>query len=176
MTFTAPKTYPEAKAIMGQYVETPIGTLRCSGAGLSGVAGTPTEKFSIHFHDQDSGRVEISWDSVDGWVTEEERSAKVWEAEWAKLPKNARALINLVVGDELFNLPTGHRSKVHKVLRIAKRRLIKAGKMALKTCGRCGGSGRFSYNQMDGDKCYGCGGSGKVLPTTFESLKAARAK
>ena len=30
-------------------------------------------------------------------------------------------------------------------------------------CGRCGGSGRFSYNTFDGDRCYGCGGRGKVL-------------
>jgi len=31
------------------------------------------------------------------------------------------------------------------------------------TCGRCGGSGRFSYNQMDGDTCYGCRGNGEIL-------------
>lgn len=30
-------------------------------------------------------------------------------------------------------------------------------------CGRCCGSGRYSWNQMDGDRCYGCGGSGKKL-------------
>ena len=28
------------------------------------------------------------------------------------------------------------------------------------TCGRCGGSGRYSYNPTDLDRCYGCGGSG----------------
>ena len=25
-------------------------------------------------------------------------------------------------------------------------------------CTRCGGSGRYSFNLMDGDKCYGCNG------------------
>jgi len=30
-------------------------------------------------------------------------------------------------------------------------------------CGRCGGSGRYSYNQMHGDRCYGCGGKGVKL-------------
>lgn len=30
------------------------------------------------------------------------------------------------------------------------------------TCGRCGGSGKYSYNMMHGDRCYGCGGTGKV--------------
>ena len=27
-------------------------------------------------------------------------------------------------------------------------------------CGRCGGSGRYSFNQIDGDRCYGCNGTG----------------
>lgn len=27
-------------------------------------------------------------------------------------------------------------------------------------CPRCGGSGHYSYNQMDGTRCYGCNGSG----------------
>lgn len=29
-------------------------------------------------------------------------------------------------------------------------------------CPRCGGSGHYSYNQMDGTRCYGCNGAGKV--------------
>ena len=37
-------------------------------------------------------------------------------------------------------------------------------------CGRCGGSGRYSFNMMDGDRCYGCGGSGKVY--TKDGAKA----
>lgn len=32
----------------------------------------------------------------------------------------------------------------------------------LKVCGRCGGSGRYSYNMKDLDRCYGCGGTGVV--------------
>lgn len=31
------------------------------------------------------------------------------------------------------------------------------------TCGRCGGSGRYSYNQMHGSTCYGCSGKGSKL-------------
>ena len=30
-------------------------------------------------------------------------------------------------------------------------------------CSRCGGSGEFSYNPMDGTRCFGCSGSGKEL-------------
>jgi hypothetical protein len=32
-----------------------------------------------------------------------------------------------------------------------------------KTCGRCGGSGKFSWCQMHGDMCFGCNGDGVVL-------------
>ena len=28
-------------------------------------------------------------------------------------------------------------------------------------CSRCGGSGRYSYNSMHGDRCYGCSGTGR---------------
>jgi hypothetical protein len=31
-------------------------------------------------------------------------------------------------------------------------------KLETKTCGRCGGSGEYSFNQMHGSTCYGCGG------------------
>jgi hypothetical protein len=30
-------------------------------------------------------------------------------------------------------------------------------------CGRCGGSGKYSYCQMYGTRCFGCGGTGKRL-------------
>lgn len=32
-----------------------------------------------------------------------------------------------------------------------------------KPCDRCGGTGSYSFNAIDGSRCYGCGGSGKVL-------------
>lgn len=31
------------------------------------------------------------------------------------------------------------------------------------TCPRCGGSGHYLYNQMDGTRCYGCNGSGITI-------------
>lgn len=53
------------------------------------------------------------------------------------------------------------------------------GKMYVKVvgpCSRCGGSGHYSYNQLDGTTCYGCRGSGKqVLEVRWytESQRAA---
>lgn len=44
-----------------------------------------------------------------------------------------------------------------------------------KDCSRCGGSGRYSFNMMDGDKCYGCNGSGKQLtPAAKKTMKAVK--
>lgn len=40
------------------------------------------------------------------------------------------------------------------------------------TCGRCGGTGKYSWNQMDGDRCYGCGGTG--IRYTKRGAAAAR--
>ena len=40
------------------------------------------------------------------------------------------------------------------------------------TCGRCGGSGKYSYNQIDGDRCYGCGGTGIVLSKRGSKARA----
>lgn len=36
-------------------------------------------------------------------------------------------------------------------------------KIETKTCGRCGGSGKYSYNMMTGDRCFECGGVGTTL-------------
>lgn len=39
-------------------------------------------------------------------------------------------------------------------------------------CGRCGGCGRYSFNQMDGDRCYGCGGTGVKLTKRGAAARA----
>lgn len=41
------------------------------------------------------------------------------------------------------------------------------------TCGRCGGSGKYSYCQMHGSTCFGCGGSG-IRHTKRGAVAAAR--
>jgi len=47
----------------------------------------------------------------------------------------------------------------------------------IEDCNRCGGCGQFSYNDVDGTRCYGCGGSGwKLTPKgkrEFKKWKAA---
>lgn len=44
------------------------------------------------------------------------------------------------------------------------------------TCGRCGGSGRHSWNARYLDICFGCGGSGRKLTKTgAEAAEIARA-
>lgn len=43
-------------------------------------------------------------------------------------------------------------------------------------CSRCGGSGHYSYNQMDGTMCYGCRGTGKQRITVRWYTDAERAR
>lgn len=42
-----------------------------------------------------------------------------------------------------------------------------------RVCGRCAGSGQYSYNPRDGSVCYGCSGKGKVR--TKPAINAAAA-
>lgn len=45
------------------------------------------------------------------------------------------------------------------------------------TCSRCGGSGHYSFNQIDGSRCFGCNGAGeRAAPLTAATLEAARVK
>lgn len=46
------------------------------------------------------------------------------------------------------------------------------------TCMRCGGSGKFSYNLLHGDVCYGCKGRGFVIMTkkAYEKQQASQKK
>lgn len=59
-----------------------------------------------------------------------------------------------------------------------RRQVLQARLIALglgQTCGRCGGSGNYSFNHVHGTRCYGCGGSGytepKLTPSLFEQTK-----
>lgn len=40
-------------------------------------------------------------------------------------------------------------------------------------CGRCYGSGHYSFNLMDGSKCYGCNGAGWKLTKAGAAARAA---
>jgi len=40
------------------------------------------------------------------------------------------------------------------------------------TCGRCGGGGHYSYNPMNGTRCFGCGGTGLRLTKRGKAAKA----
>lgn len=55
--------------------------------------------------------------------------------------------------------------------------------IATRDCGRCGGTGHYSYCERFGTKCFGCGGSGKVpcaptgqkkIPTTAYDINKAK--
>lgn len=164
MTFTAPTNFEECKALMGTTIATPTGAFECTGA-----SGQGRNDFGINFR---AGN--LSWDNVNGWQTAAERKAAQWNKAWNKLPNNARDLISFTIGNALGKVSMDRRADVQKCLRIAKRSLIKAGKIEMNTCGRCGGTGKFSFNQITGSVCFGCNGAGKLLPSTSACLKVAK--
>lgn len=41
------------------------------------------------------------------------------------------------------------------------------------TCGRCLGTGKYSYNALHGDRCYGCSGHGTRLTKRGEAASKA---
>lgn len=56
---------------------------------------------------------------------------------------------------------------------------IRASKLRIMpACGRCLGSGRYSFNLTHGDRCFGCNGSGQRMPNAAEEsevIEAAKA-
>jgi len=46
------------------------------------------------------------------------------------------------------------------------------GKLETQTCGRCAGSGRFSYCAQYGNRCFRCGGSGVVYTKRGAAARA----
>ena len=41
------------------------------------------------------------------------------------------------------------------------------------TCGRCGGNGKYSFNRMTGNRCFGCSGRGIKLTVDGAIAKKA---
>jgi hypothetical protein len=67
--------------------------------------------------------------------------------------------LNSLEADLFATLRVLHKDDDRDLLRLQSR-MVGVGLFSF--CSRCGGCGRYSFNQIDGDRCYGCGGSGKI--------------
>lgn len=67
-------------------------------------------------------------------------------------------------------LKLGHLEDKEKAWKIAKTRLIALG--FKEVCGRCGGTGEYSYNRMYGTICFGCDGQKYNVPKLTKKLLA----
>jgi DnaJ-class molecular chaperone len=175
LPFTAPANYDEARAMMGKTFVTPDGVERkCDGAGYSG------DRFSVSFgpgvivgRTQHPG---ATWSSEDGFETYEQRRDRTWDAEADTLKANEAELVKAVFGEVFTRSDRATKLKSPKrLVTAALVRLVKDGKIQAPACSRCRGSGQYSYNQINGTTCFGCNGSGKMLPKIGDALKAARA-
>lgn len=78
-----------------------------------------------------------------------------WCRAYDDLSEVSRWMIDVAI-PELPAIEDRMKHRVDKLVAVARSRIIKAGFSV--TCSRCGGSGHFSYNQVDGTLCYGCSG------------------
>ncbi|RUX08042.1 MAG: hypothetical protein E5V51_00280 [Mesorhizobium sp.] len=154
-------TYETLK--LGTAYATPAGELKLVGYGKSGDR--------VHAQFGDAGNPSMFWSSDHGFETDAQMKARQFDAAFEALDKSSQKLLNAMFGERLAAGNHHTLKQPHALVTVAQRQLVKAGKIALATCGRCGGCGRYSYNQMDGDKCYGCNGQGKRLPTVRECLE-----
>lgn len=160
-------SYDECKAVYGKTIETPIGPLKVCGAGMSG------DRLSLSFGEHAGATVAV-WSSVSGFETIQQRKVRVWDEELMSLKANELELLNLVFAARITADDRHSLKQPRKLVDVAKRQLIKAGKLETQTCTRCYGSGNYSFNLTDGSRCFGCAGSGKKMPTTCEAIKAAK--
>lgn len=65
-----------------------------------------------------------------------------------------------------INYPADKLEELASALRVApESAILRAARMRLTpVCGRCGGTGNYSFNQRDGTRCFGCAGAGHVVP------------
>lgn len=90
-----------------------------------------------------------------------------WLMEFNKLNENNRAFIVAVfpdVFDKLKELAAEMKEMKHpnRFYKMAENKVLKTELASV--CSRCGGTGRYSYNYVDGSMCYGCRGQKIALP------------
>lgn len=150
-----------ANAKLGQTVETPWGPLVICGISVTAAHITVSESGNF------GAEKDMKTYSVkSGWEDYEMRKARLWTEEFEGLDKASQEVLVLVLGDRLNDPDRWKNLKMPaRLVSICVNRLMRENDLDARTCGRCGGSGRFSYNQIDGDRCYGCNGRKFLLLT-----------
>lgn len=101
-------------------------------------------------------------------ITLSERPAE----EIEKQQQEEQASADLITAfADLLRVSEGFRQKSpDRVEGVIQTRLIEIG--LGEECGRCGGTGHYSYNQMDGTMCYGCNGQRFVVKKLTKKVLA----
>lgn len=92
---------------------------------------------------------------------------QAWTSEFHRMNTDQQRLIAAVFPDVM----TRDNLKPPKTIyEIAVAKIHKAG--LTRVCPRCGGTGNFSYNQIDGTRCFKCGGRKYTLPRITNNFLA----
>lgn len=154
-----------ANAKLGQTVETPWGPLVICGIGgvpVNTVTFSASGSYGSYGKEKDMKTYSVK----SGWEDYEMRKARLWTEEFEALDQASQEVLGRALGDRLNDPDRWKNLKMPaRLVSICVNRLMRENDLDARTCGRCGGSGRFSYNQIDGDRCYGCNGRKFLLLT-----------
>lgn len=98
-------------------------------------------------------------------LTGQQAFTRLWKLRFEKMEDNRKEIILAVFPEILKAIEERQNIKMpEEAYKAAKANIFKNHKELLKVCSRCGGTGNYSWNQRDGSRCFGCGGSGYTLP------------
>lgn len=113
------------------------------------------------------------WDCKFGWENKSQRYCRNWRDEFSKLSKNIQKII-LFQFPDLLSIDLTELKPAARIYHVACVNLTKRGIIEKEICSRCSGSGHYSYNQMDGTRCFKCRGQKETYPSATEILRAIR--
>lgn len=101
-------------------------------------------------------------------LRDDEARLFLWKRDWKGLSANNRWMIETALREYKTD-EDRMTQRVNNLVARAQARIMKAG--FVKVCGRCGGTGRYSYNMIDGTLCYGCRGRKQTVAKLDKATK-----
>jgi len=113
----------------------------------------------------------VYYHSDSGWETEIDFKKRNWSANWEKLKDTEREFILLMFPDvHQWEWSKQDLKSPDRLVIVCLNKAIKEKLVEKRVCSRCGGTGYYSYNYIDGTMCYGCRGTKWQYPRITKKL------
>ena len=163
------QTFDQFKKWIDSIKNSPYGKIKQRGS-----AGASGDWYRAEFELENGDTV--YWDSEVGWENETEHEQRMkkeriesWNLSWQGLSETKREFI-LLIFPNLLEQDKSKMKSANNYVAFALHEAVRKSLIELEVCSRCGGDGHYSYNQMHGTMCYGCGGNGKSYPRITKKL------